>query len=65
MEAPAAPMPGWKLVKRGDTLMSGASTPRPWRSTSRRWTRGTRTPDTAYSAACAAALLGRKREAMS
>lgn len=64
MEPPAAPVPGWKLVKRGDTLMREGKHAEALALYKQALDAGNTLPDTAYSAACATALLGQKQEAL-
>ncbi|MCY1019716.1 TPR end-of-group domain-containing protein [Pyxidicoccus sp. MSG2] len=64
MEPPAAPMPGWQLVKRGDVLMREGRHAEALAEYTRALDAGNTNDGTAYSAACALALLGKKQEAL-
>ncbi|WNG44657.1 tetratricopeptide repeat protein [Archangium minus] len=64
MEPPATPKPGWLMVYRADTLMRQGKHAEALPLYQQAWAAGNRKGDTAYSAACAAALEGRKDEAM-
>jgi tetratricopeptide (TPR) repeat protein len=64
MEPPGKPMPGWQLVKRGDALMSEGKHAEALAAYQQAMKEGNTRDNTAYSAACALALLGRKKEAL-
>jgi hypothetical protein len=57
-------MPGWEVVKRADKLMDGGQHAEALALYEQALTAGNKGRTTAYSAACAAALLGRKQEAL-
>lgn len=64
MEPPGKPMPGWQLVKRGDALMGEGKHAEALALYTQAMEAGNTRDNTAYSAACALALLGRKQEAL-
>ncbi len=64
MEPPSAPMPGWNLVKRADRLMGEGKNAEALALYEQALAAGNTSPNTAYSAACATALLGKKKEAL-
>jgi tetratricopeptide (TPR) repeat protein len=64
MEPPAAPMPGWRDVKRADALFAEGKTAEALALYKEALAAGNTNANTAYSAACAAAVLGQKKEAM-
>ncbi|WP_164015309.1 tetratricopeptide repeat protein [Pyxidicoccus trucidator] len=64
MEAPAAPMPGWRQVKRADALMREGKNAEALALYKEALGAGNSSANTAYSAACAMALLGQKKEAL-
>lgn len=64
MEPPGKPMPGWKLVTRADTLMDEGKHADALALYKQALDAGNKGRNTAYSAACAAALLGQKQEAL-
>jgi len=63
MEPPAAPPPGWLPVSRAYALMENDPA-RALLQHQQAWFEGNRKPNTLYDAACTAARLGRKAEAM-
>jgi tetratricopeptide (TPR) repeat protein len=64
MEPPASPPPGWLMVHRAESLMKQGKSAEALSLYQQAWASGNRGESTAYSAACAAALEGRKEEAM-
>ncbi|WP_241759021.1 TPR end-of-group domain-containing protein [Pyxidicoccus parkwayensis] len=64
MEPPGKPMPGWRLVKRGDLLFSEGKHAEAVAAWQQAMKEGNTRDNTAYSAACALAVLGRKQEAL-
>lgn len=64
MEPPASPPPGAKLIRRADKLMEEKAPEQALALYVQAWDAGDKRENVAYSAACAAALLGRKSEAM-
>jgi len=64
MEPPASPPPGTKLVRRAEKLMEEKAPEQALPLYQQAWDAGGRRKNVAYGAACAAALLGRKGEAM-
>jgi hypothetical protein len=64
MEPPASPPPGAKWVRRAEKLMDEKAPDQALPLYQQAWDAGDRRENIAYGAACAAALLGRKGEAM-
>lgn len=64
MEPPSSPAPGWKLARRGNALMQEGKNAEALALYTQALDAGNVEPNTAYSAACAAALAGRKDEAL-
>jgi hypothetical protein len=64
MEPPASPPPGAKWVRRAEKLMEEKAPDQALPLYQQAWDAGDRRQNIAYGAACAAALLGRKGEAM-
>ncbi len=64
MEPPAEPPPGWLPLHRANVLMEEGQFSQALPLFREGWKEGDRKPDNAYSAACAAARLGREDEAM-
>ncbi|NPC81121.1 hypothetical protein HPC49_23200, partial [Pyxidicoccus fallax] len=64
MDPPAKPMPAWEVVKRADRLMGESKHAEALAAYKQALDAGNMGTRTAYSAACAAALLGQKQEAL-
>ncbi|WP_426755030.1 TPR end-of-group domain-containing protein [Myxococcus sp. Y35] len=65
MEPPASPMPGWQQVRKAnDMLRSGTQRAEALALYEEALAAGNESPYAAYSAACAAALLGQKADAL-
>ncbi|MBN8226531.1 hypothetical protein JYK02_03305 [Corallococcus macrosporus] len=64
IEAPAAPMAGWKQAKRASALMYEEKYAEALALYEQIRSKGNADPNAAYSAACAASLLGKRQEAL-
>ncbi|MBZ4416210.1 hypothetical protein [Myxococcus sp. RHSTA-1-4] len=64
MDAPGKPVPAWEEVKRADKLMDESKHAEALALYKQALDAGNTGRNTAYSAACAAALLGQKQEAL-